>query len=113
MTDFCIQIHPHRATDLDISGLRAACDVLAKDKTLISKFRVVDGTDGHYYLDLMFETDRPKDLWRVLEQELFQSSEFGEGMQKASMVMCEGQDGWNDYLLLHHFDLTVECDELA
>jgi hypothetical protein len=25
-------------------------------------------------------------------------------MSKATIVVCEGDDGWEDYLLLHHLD---------
>jgi len=26
--------------------------------------------------------------------------------------MCEGENGWDDYRLLHHFDPEVEIDEI-
>lgn len=99
-----------RCDDLDVPGVRSVCEDLAAEKILIQRFAFVDGTDGHYYIDLMFETDRPKELWDLLLQRLYQSAEFGGSMRKSSMAMCQGQHGWDDYLLLHHYDSTIQRD---
>jgi hypothetical protein len=61
----------------------------------------------------MFETDHPKLLWKLLHEQLYQASAFARFMQTASIVTCEGQHGWDDYLLLHHFDAGQRCDEFS
>jgi len=58
-------------------------------------------------LDLTFSTDNPVDLWEWLEAFL-KHMELG----KATIVVCQGDHGWDDYLLLHHFDRTLKLDKL-
>src|SRR3981081_3711429 len=100
MTDFCIQIHPHRSPLLDLASLLTQCERLADDKALIRRFSSQKGFDGHAYVNLMFETDHPKLLWKLLHEQLYQTSAFARFMQTSSIATCEGQHGWGDYLLL-------------
>jgi hypothetical protein len=30
-----------------------------------------------------------------------------------AIVVCQGERGWDDYLLLHHFDSSVPLDQLT
>lgn len=92
---------------LDMARLRHACEALAADKALIRRFALVDGGDGAAYVNLMFDVTRPRDLWDALWRELYQSPSFGAQLQQASMAMCQGRQGWDDYRLLHHYDPTV------
>jgi hypothetical protein len=113
MIRLSIQIHPHRSPQLDLSSLRAECERLAADEALVRQFSWSEGFDEHAYLNLTFETDRPGQLWRLLHQQLYQASRFGSFMQVASMAVCEGQHGWDDYLLLHHYDAELKRDEVS
>lgn len=107
MSDFCIQIHPDRAIDLDLARVRALCEVLAADTDLIKRFafrdRPADGAEQRH-VNLIFDTDRPADLWKLLTERLYESDGLGRRMQMSSMAMCEGEHGWRDYLLLYHYD---------
>ena len=113
MTRLGIRIHPHRSPQLDLSSLRAECERLAADEALVRQFSWSEGFDEHAYLNLTFETDRPGQLWGLLHQQLYQASRFGSFMQVASMAVCEGQHGWDDYLLLHHYDAELKRDEVS
>jgi hypothetical protein len=53
---------------------------------------------------MIFDTDNPVDLWRLLKCLLYDSDTLGRPMQMSSMAMCEGEHGWRDYLLLYHYD---------
>ena len=107
MTDFCIQIHPERSRDLDLARVRAICESLASDTELIRRFafrdRPAEGDERHH-VNLIFDTDRPVDLWRLLRGWLYESDGLGRPMQMSSLAMCEGEHGWRDYLLLYHYD---------
>lgn len=107
MTDFCIQIHPDRLRDLDLGRVRAVCEGLAADTSLIKRFafsdRPAEGRERRH-VNLIFDTDRPADLWKLLLGRLYQCEVLGRSLQMASMAMCEGEHGWGDYLLLHHYD---------
>lgn len=34
------------------------------------------------------------------------------GLEDACIVACQGDNGWGDYLLLHHYDTDVDCEPL-
>ena len=113
MADLCIQVHPHRSPDLNLVDVREICERIADDDTLVHRFSVVEGTDNHYYVNLMFSTDRLEALWQQLQRRLYESEGVGAAMQRSSMAMCEGMNGWDDYLLLRHVDPKVRCDRFT
>jgi hypothetical protein len=112
MSTLCIQVQPDRAPDIDLARVRALGEDVASNKELVSRFAVVDGKDKEPYSNLMFETTELEELWRVLQDALYKDEKVGSALSQASMAMCEGNDGWNDYLLLHHFDPSVKLDNL-
>lgn len=107
MTEFCIQVQPDRCRQLDLAALRAACEAMARDAVLVRRFAIVEGDEEGRTINLMFETDVPATLWSLLGDRLYESRELGVPLKAASMVMCQGADGWNDYQLLFHFDPAV------
>ncbi|MCC7251295.1 hypothetical protein [Hyphomicrobium sp.] len=116
MTDFCIQIHPDRSADLDLARVRAICESMAvADKDLIKRFafldRPADG-DEAWHVNLIFDTDRPADLWRLIRERLYESDGLARPMQMSSLSMCEGEHGWRDYLLLYHYDPRERLNRL-
>ena len=34
------------------------------------------------------------------------------GLAAAAIIVCEGEHGWDDYLLLHHFDPAEPLDTM-
>jgi len=51
-------------------------------------------------------------LWDKLSKNVYKDSVFGPYLSKTSIVVCEGNNGWDDYLLLHHFDKSEDIDNL-
>ena len=107
MTDFCIQIHPDQSQGLDLDRVQAICEQVSTDSSLVKRFAFRDrparGKDRRH-INLIFDTDRPAVLWKRLLQSLYGCDVVGRPLQMASMAMCEGDGGWKDYLLLHHYD---------
>jgi hypothetical protein len=69
-----------------------------------------DGDDNGPFLNVVFAAEEPIEVWRTLRASLLESQDFGAALAASSMVMCTGREGWDDYLLLHHFDRTVPLD---
>ena len=69
---------------------------------------ISEGDDGGKYINLTIGSDDLKESWSVIRTSLLQIPE----VEESSIIVCEGDDGWDDYLLLHHFDLSQELDEL-
>lgn len=112
MKTLCIQVQPNRAADIDMARVRALGEMVSSDKHLVLRFAIVDGEENGAYSDLMFETTEPQKLWRLLQEKLYNDKKIGAALSQSSMAMCEGSDGWNDYLLLYHFDPSEKLDEI-
>jgi len=112
MRTLCIQIQPMRASNLDLKRLRTLSKELARERSLVRRFRIIQGVDGIPFLNLMFATDDVRALWQRIRSLLYKDETIGAHLRQASMTVCEGEDGWDDYLLLHHFDAKVEIDKL-
>ncbi|WP_020179290.1 hypothetical protein [Methylopila sp. M107] len=110
MTDLCLQVHPHRAPGLDLAALRAACGQVAASP-IVSRYKEIAGEDGHPYVNFMFATETPGALWRALKDRLYGDHDLGPELSGAAMAMCEGDNGWDDYLLLAHYDPSVPLSE--
>jgi hypothetical protein len=110
MTQFRIQIHPHRCAQLELTSVLSYCERLSTERSWVRRFSHDHGFDQHAYVNLTFETDYPKLLWQLLFEQLYHASGLGQFMRAASIVTCEGRSSWDDYLMLHHFDAGVSCD---
>lgn len=108
-----IQIHPARSAGLDISAILAECAALAAVEPAIAEHIVEEGEDVGRYINIDFRTSSRCDLWRLLLTKLYQHEKLGGALAASSMVICTGSDGWNDYLLLHHYDRTLQLDNLS
>jgi hypothetical protein len=56
-----------------------------------------------------FEAEDAVELWMAVRAEL----RAVPGLAAAAIVCCQGAQGWDDYLLLHHFDPTEPLDRLT
>lgn len=113
MTTLCIQIQPDRVAQFDQAAVEAVCDALRIHKPLISAFQLEAGEDDGPYLNLMFETEDAQALWPILQTAFYPASPFGDMLRATSMAMCTGEEGWDDFLLLYHYDDNLQLDSLA
>jgi hypothetical protein len=98
-----IQLQPARSPGLDA---RAAVGRL---RSLAATSRISEGEDGGLYINIGFEAADPTGLWAAIRDQLRADPALAE----AAIVVCQGERGWDDYLLLYHFDLTEPVDEMA
>lgn len=103
-----IQIQPERAKRLNIVAVGAALQRFAKNKRLVSRFRFEECNDSGHYLNFDYLTKQPARLWQEIRLGPFRS----HLLRSASMVVCEGANGWDDYLLLHHWDRRLKLDSV-
>ena len=48
----------------------------------------------------------------MLQSVFYEDVQVGTLLKAASMAMCEGESGWDNFRLLHHFDPEIELDTL-
>ena len=68
---------------------------------------VSEGDDGGRYINFMISTATPTVAWNKIRETYLIDSKYAG----ASIVVCEGDNGWDDYLLLHHFDESERLDD--
>lgn len=107
-----IQVQPGLVESLDVVGLRRAFQDLAADNPIVSGHRFRNGKDNGDYYNFDFDTPRPAELWDQIRSRVFSNAEFTDTFQRASMAICTGNHGWDDYLLIHHWDASEDLDEV-
>lgn len=103
----CLQVHPGRAPGLDVTRLAEACEAVARRTLGIRGFGVSEGEDGGVYVNLVFAAEDPLQAWPPLWSALQALPGFGALLPGCCLAVCTGEQGWDDYRLLHHFDPDV------
>jgi len=106
-----IQVQPGRASGIDMSRVAAEFERILTIDGLVAHHDFNHGDDRGAYFNYTFGTTRPGELWRTIQERIYRSPELGSHMQLASMAMCSSEEGWDTYLLLHHFDPAVTLDD--
>ena len=66
--------------------------------------------DGEFFANISAETQESYAFWRDTKTQLTASP---PPKTLKMIVVCEGDDSWNDYHLLYHFDKTQPIEELT
>lgn len=110
MRSLSIQVHPQRSAGLDVDRVAAAFEGIAAMDDLVRHHHFDRGHDKGPYLNFTFGTEHAAALWRLIRARLYEDAELGPHMKAASMAMCSSETGWDQYLLLYHFDPAVTVD---
>jgi hypothetical protein len=98
-----VQLQPNRSASLDVNlavlNLRAFSNAVY----------VSEGYDDGPYVNVVFKTADPAKVWASIQRLL----ETESSLASATIVVCQGKLGWDDYLLLHHFDAGVKLDSIG
>jgi hypothetical protein len=89
----------------------AQFDELLQLRDLVEHHEFNHGNDQGPYFNFTFGTKRAGELWREIQGRLYGGGELADHMRRASMAMCSSEEGWDDYLLLFHYDPKVELDD--
>ena len=89
--------------------ITAAFNVIAAMTHLVEHHAFDGGDDNGVYFNYTFRTQRARDLWHVVRTKI-NNREFGVHMGRASIAVISSEAGWDEYLLLHHFDPQVKTD---
>jgi hypothetical protein len=96
--------------DLAVKKLKA----LENNKKLVTSAKYDYGEeDGIHYINITFTSLDIIQLWRTIQKQFLTETSAGMMFKSGSIIVCEGDFGWNDYLLLHHFDPLEKLDKLV
>jgi len=106
-----LQFQPERAPKVEAARVREIVGALSKDRRVVAGYETSSGDDDGPYINFTFLAKNLPKLWARVKSEVLANSEIGAGLTEASIVVCEGDHGWDDYLLLHHFDRRLKLDD--
>ncbi|SRR6266571_5878371 len=112
MKALSVQVQPGRASEIDIGVLESVFTRLAQMKHLVLRHQFEHGHDKGEYFNFTFGTEDLATLWATIQGVVYGDPALRGPMEVASIASCEGSHGWDDYLLLYHFDATVKRDAL-
>ena len=69
---------------------------------------ITEGNDSGKYINLNIKTNNIRDTWVTIKTYLKENNAFS----CSSIITCEGSQGWDNYLLLHHFDSNEILNEI-
>jgi hypothetical protein len=102
----CLQLHPDRLTSPS-----AEAAILALFKKHIPGAQLLPGNDGGRFINVLFEIDSPAHAIELFVPFLDHRT-LGQQITSSTILTTEGDQSWDDYFLLHHFDPTEELDEI-
>jgi hypothetical protein len=107
-----IQVQPERVPELDESKAIEFLKIIGSGTDLIKHFDLSEGHDNGRYINFNYSTDDLPGLWSLIKKEVLDAPVTGSMIKRAAIIVCEGDTGWDNYLLLHHFDEKEKLDSL-
>jgi hypothetical protein len=107
MKSLHVQIQPARSPRLDVSG--AVTRLARAAQQAGATVCVSQGDDHGRYVNVDFTANDLPAVWAVVQPDV----QTIPGLAEAAIACCQGEQGWDDYLLLHHFDPTEALDQFG
>lgn len=107
MKSLTIQLQPWRAAGLDALAEAERLLRVVEASGHSGSVRVAEGDDEGRSINIDLRTANVAALWPRLRGEW----QPGGSLAQCSIVCCEGDGGWDDYRLLHHFDPSESLDD--
>jgi hypothetical protein len=106
-----VQVHPERMPSLDLD---AVLEIFSNAAQMAdAELTVSEGGDDGPYISYDFLTRDLVRLWEVLQSQVFTDDILGPQLALAAIATCQGSKGWENYLLLHHYDRSLKLDTLG
>ena len=105
-----VQAQPNRSPGLDLAVVLKLFTSAAE--LADAELEITEGEDDGPYVNYDFRARDLVRLWTVLQGQVFWDQLIGPHLARAAIATCEGKHGWDDYLLLHHYDRTLVLDTL-
>jgi hypothetical protein len=112
MRTLCIQFQPGRAPRLQPRHVASVLADFAASLPSVRAFSFRGDNDRGPYVNYFFETRSPGKTWRAMSGSILRHHRIGASLERSTIITCEGTRGWDNYLLLHHFDPKVGLDHL-
>ncbi len=106
-----IQIQPSRCLAIESDTIVACFRKFSENNEYVVELKTVENK-AEDYINIFLSSLNLSKLWATLKEYIFSSGQLNSQVASALIVICEGDDGWNDYLLLYHFDKSEQTDDI-
>jgi hypothetical protein len=113
MSALSILVRLDRAREIDTATTKRRLTTVGQSEQVVSRVNVVEGQEDGGYINVTYSSDDLPALWSLVRSALAGGQMRGASLLGCAIVVCTGQFGWDDYLLLHHFDPSQPLDEVA
>ena len=113
MRTLCLQFQPRRAAGLSPQVMTVLMARVAAALPHMREFSFRRGSARGPYINYFFESRTPARVWKALRGQALRHRRLGGSLRQSTIVTCQGSRGWENYLLLHHFDSAQPLDTLA
>ncbi|SRR6266480_665765 len=113
MRVICFQFQPRRSAALKVEAVTTLLARIAMSASDVREFTVQRGNDRGLYINYSFTSRSPRRIWSTLRSRALAHRKLGPGLRRATIITCQGSRGWDNYLLLHHFDQRQSLDRMA
>jgi hypothetical protein len=110
MRTICFHIQPHRASRVDVDAISKLMLGLALSPQ-IREFSIQKGPKDSW-VNFLFRAQVAERMWKMLRSRTLTHRRWGSRLRRSAIITCEGSRGWDNYLLLHHFDSQQVLDKL-
>jgi hypothetical protein len=113
MSALSILVRLDRAREVDTAAAKRRLSAVGQPEQVVTKVNVVEGEEDGGYINVTYSSDDLQALWSLVRSELAGNGTHVPSLMGCTIVVCTGQFGWDDYLLLHHFDPSQPLDAVA
>ncbi len=104
----CLSIQLQTSRDSSFSP-----DELAHHLRSFGRYPEIDvDPDRRDYVNLNLFTEDLNELAKEINEKVLNNTEIGPWVKRTAIIVCEGDQGWDDYLLLWHFNENEDIDEI-
>lgn len=107
-----IQIQPELIPISNIEQITQEFVTFLTDISLCNNCHVSRGDENGSYINIELQSENIQRLWEEIQIKLSLNTNDASEIAKGIIVVCEGKKGWNDYLLLYHYNTSEHVDSL-
>ena len=114
MRTLSVQFQPGRAVSANVASVVSLMSRIAGGDASLRSFGYQKGRDRGPYVNFQFEVPvgRLVQTWAAISARALSNRLLGAALRQSCIVTCEGTRGWDNYLLLYHFDHKHKLDAL-
>ena len=98
------QVQPKRFREIDLDAIAALMMGIAMSSDDVREFTIPRGPGKDLWVNFLFTSASVARTWSSLEAGPFTHRKLGPQLRRSAIVTCQGSRGWDNYLLLYHFD---------